>query len=195
MRGGGWNGVGQARRRAAKRRMACAAAWRGGEGGVHGPAPPEDVCARRNAQRAGHPARRVRRPPRGSWMQAGSGLCRHARKRRGRSGRASADRGRGGEKAVQARRRLCIAYRIGSRPCLPLAAYQQRRDVRSARWPACCACLARRRASCATPCAQKIKKMNVGRHFDDFLPLPPDDFPLLGLYAGFCGLYESALLG
>ena len=42
---------------------------------------------------------------------------------------------------------------------------------------------------------KKKAKMDARRHFDDFLEPPPDDFPVLGLYAGFWGLYESALLG
>ena len=44
-------------------------------------------------------------------------------------------------------------------------------------------------------CTKKKAKMDARRHFDDFLEPPPDDFPVLGLCAGFWGLYESALLG
>lgn len=35
----------------------------------------------------------------------------------------------------------------------------------------------------------------TSRHFDGFLAPPPDGLVLVGLYAGFCGLCESALLG
>ena len=42
---------------------------------------------------------------------------------------------------------------------------------------------------------EKKRKMCVSRYFDESLAFPPDDFPVLGLYAGFWGLYESAFFG